>query len=98
MAKTVKVLTVCGTGGVTSSVIGAKVKEILKAAGYESEVTTCKVIEVGTHLQLFRPDLVVASTPVPNCPVPVISGMPFLTGVGVDRARDEILKALGDQT
>jgi len=64
MKKKIKLLTLCGTGGVTSAVVKVKARKILEEA---------------------------SSTPVSIEGVNVINGMAFLTGVGMDKLKEEIL-------
>lgn len=94
MSKTIKLLTLCGTGGATSSVVATKVREILEEEGYKVIANTAKVIEAKSSFESFKPDIVVASTKANIDGVNIINGMPFLTGVGVAKVKEEILEEL----
>jgi PTS system galactitol-specific IIB component len=86
-----RVLAVCGTGGVTSSVMADKVREIAKANGVEVEIVNAKVFEVKAQLASGEFDLIVAATRVSNPgDVPVVNAMSFLTGVGEEKTVAEI--------
>jgi PTS system galactitol-specific IIB component len=90
-----RVLAVCGTGGVTSSVMASKVREIGTAIGVDLEVVNAKVFEVRSQLSGGKFDLIVAATRVADPgDVPVVNVMSFLTGVGEEKAVAEITKIL----
>ena len=88
------VLTVCGTGGVTSSVTATKVKELLEKNKIPAEVHSCKIIEVDSFIDSLHPDLIITSSPLPPKSVPVVLGISFLTGIGTDKTEKEILSKL----
>ena len=88
------ILTVCGTGGVTSSVAATKVKELLMENNIEAEIHSCKVIEVESYIESLHPDLIVSTTPLSIKEVPVVIAMSFLTGIGIDETKKEILNKL----
>jgi PTS system galactitol-specific IIB component len=91
------ILTVCGTGGVTSSVTSTKVRELLEKNKISAEVHSCKVIEVDSFIDSLHPDLIITSSPLPHKNVPVILGLSFLTGIGVDETEKEILSKLREE-
>jgi len=90
------ILTVCGTGGVTSSVMAVKVRELLEKNKIVAEIHSCKAIEVDSFIDSLHPDLIVTSTPLPHKSVPVVLGTSFLTGIGVDKTEKEILNKLSE--
>ncbi len=90
-----RILAVCGTGGVTSSVMASKVREIAQEADVEVEVVNAKVFEVRSQLSGGRYDLIVAATRVTDPgDVPVVNVMSFLTGVGEEKTVAEIVELL----
>lgn len=89
-----RILSVCGTGGVTSSVIALKMKEIAQQNDLDVEIANCKVFEVKSKVANWKPDLIVASTRVPDVGVPVVKGFAFLSGVGEEEAKAQILDIL----
>lgn len=91
MAK--RVLIVCGTGVATSTMIADKVRRHLEQRGIDVKVDQTKVSELHRGAQGY--DLIVATTQVPaSVGVPVVKGMPFLTGVGLDAALAEVEQKL----
>ena len=95
MNKTKKVLVACGTSIATATVVATKVREIGQEIGVTVNTSQCKAAEVRAKVGTFQPDLIVATTPVPkDLGVPVFNGVPFLSGVGVDKLKQDIITAL----
>lgn len=91
-----RVLIACGTSIATATVVAEKVKEIAKEAGISVRVAQCKAAEVRGRIETFNPHVIVATTPVPkDLGIPVFNGVPFLSGVGMDELKVQILEALG---
>ncbi len=91
-----KVLLACGTGICTSTTAANKLMGELAKRGKdkEIEITQCKVAEAPSKAENF--DLLVATTQVPSTiQIPVVMGLPFLTGIGMDKAVDQICEILG---
>ncbi|MFN3309656.1 MAG: PTS sugar transporter subunit IIB [Anaerolineales bacterium] len=90
-----RILVACGTSIATATVAATKVKEIAEQAGIPVEVVQCKAGEIRGRVQTFHPHLIVAMTPVPpDLGVPVIMGVPFLSGIGVEKLKEEVLALL----
>jgi PTS system galactitol-specific IIB component len=92
-----KILSVCGTGVATSTVAAETLKEKLKLKGFDVVVKECKAAEVKTNVELFKPALIINTTPVSDeaaSGVKKFSGLPFLTGVGVDKLVNSIIDYL----
>ena len=88
-----RILVVCGTGVATSTVIVQKVRALCDAEGIHATISQGAVADLVAGST--DADLIVATTQVPDTVnVPVIHGLPFLTGVGVDGVRDKIRAAL----
>jgi len=90
-----RVLIACGTAIATATVVAEKVKEIAKEAGVLVSVAQCKAAEVRGRIATFNPHVIVATTPVPkDLGIPVFNGVPFLSGVGMDELKAQIVEAL----
>lgn len=90
-----RVLVACGTSIATATVVAEKVKEIAQEAGIPVRVAQCKTAEVRGRIETFNPHIIVATTPVPkDLGIPVFNGLPFLSGIGMDELRAQILEAL----
>jgi PTS system galactitol-specific IIB component len=86
------ILLACGSGIVTSTAANDKLTKELIKRGYEGKfkITQCRVSEVVAKSTLF--DFCVATSQVPtDAKCPVITGIPFLTGVGVDAVMEKII-------
>lgn len=90
-----RILVACGTGIATSTMVANKIQSELANRGEAIDVVIeqCKVAEVSSMWRNF--DLIVSTTQVPSeVQIPIISGLPFLTGVGSDKVIDEIIEKL----
>lgn len=92
MTRRKRVLIVCGTAIATSTVVAMKVDELLKKHGISADIRRCMTSEAPTASKDV--DLIVATTQVPQVAVPVISGIPFITGIGMDKVEQAILESL----
>lgn len=94
MAKTV--LVSCGTAIATSTVAAKAIEEACKDAGIQVVIKQCKAAEIQGYINQGA-DLIVTTSQMRFDPgIPVINGLPFLTGVGRDQVIKEILDALRD--
>ncbi|SFL41043.1 PTS sugar transporter subunit IIB [Halanaerobium salsuginis] len=87
-----RILMACGAGVCTSTAARTKVEELLNSNGYSGQykVEQCKIAEVPSKSADF--DFVIATTMKPSgVKCPFVSGVSFLTGVGVDKTQKEIL-------
>jgi PTS system galactitol-specific IIB component len=90
---TKKVLVICGTGVATSTVVAMKIKSFCESRNIAVVVTQGKVMDIVRGIEGY--DLIVATTPIPSkVTIPVIPGLPFLTGIGVDATLEKIAQAL----
>lgn len=92
-----RVLTVCGTGIATSTVAAEKCKQFLVERGLDIDAMECKVAEVEGKISVFRPHVVVPTTIVSDDKlggVKKFPGLPFITGIGMEKAADEIASYL----
>jgi PTS system galactitol-specific IIB component len=93
MTKTVIVS--CGTAIATSTVVAKAIEEACKEEGIPVVVKQCKATEIPLYLD--GADLIVTTSQLRSDPgIPVIQGLPFLTGIGKDQALEEIIGHLRD--
>ncbi len=92
MERKKRVLVVCGTAIATSTVVAMKLQDILKKNGISAEIRRCMTSEAKTASRDV--DLIVSTTQVPKVAVPVVSGIPFITGIGTDKVIEEIVARL----
>ncbi|AQS56503.1 MAG: PTS sugar transporter subunit IIB [Novibacillus thermophilus] len=90
-----KVLIACGAGIATSTVVSNAVEEMIKEHNINADVHQIKIAEIGAHVDTA--DVLITTTIVQNdYPFPVINARSFLTGIGLEETKQEILKALKD--
>ena len=88
-ARIFKIVVACGTAIATSTHVAIKIKELLEERGLKIHTIQCRVMEVPSLAP--DADLVVATAQVPyDIDVPVVDGIPFLTGIGVKEVIDKI--------
>lgn len=90
-AKTV--IVICGTGVATSTVVATKIREHCAERNLAVNVQQGKVMDLLGDAP--HADLIVSTTQVPaGIDIPVVAGLPFLTGVGLDATLQEIVDQL----
>ena len=89
-----RILVACGNGIATSTVVATKVRQFLEEQGIQAETTQSKLMEVPGKVQGY--DLLVTTGQFEGQTgdVPVVKGMPILTGIGADQTLQEILSYL----
>ncbi len=84
-----KIIVACGTAIATSTHVSIKVKELLEARGLQVHTIQCRAVEVPSLAP--NADVVVSTAQVPfKIPIPIVDGIPFLTGIGVKEVVDKI--------
>lgn len=90
-----KIFVACGTGVCTSTIASDKILKAFKVKrpDVNLEITQGKVTEVEGIAANY--DLIVSTAQCPeNLKTPVVKGLPFLTGMGMDDAIDEMISKL----
>ena len=89
-----RILVACGNGIATSTVVATKVRQFLEEQGIQAETTQTKLMEVPGKVQGY--DLLVTTGQFEGQTgdVPVVKGVPILTGIGADQTLQEILSYL----
>ena len=90
--KRVNVLVVCADGVATSSIVLVSLREALEDMDVEAEFTQGRVLDVARTVKGGDFDFVVSTAGVAldDIDVPVISGIPFLTGIGKEQVFEQI--------
>lgn len=91
-----KILVACGTGICTSTMAAKKLISELEKRGKAKDITVnqCKISEVVSKAPDY--DLIIATTQVSSeVKTPVVQGIAFLTGVGIDKVVDQVIEKLG---
>ena len=90
--KRVNVLVVCADGVATSSIVLVSLREALEDMDVEAEFTQGRVLDVTRTVKGGNFDFVVSTAGVAldDTDIPVISGIPFLTGIGKEQVFEQI--------
>jgi len=87
-----KVIVACGGAVATSTIAANKVVELCKNNGVDVEICQVRISEIESNLPA---DLIVTTSKVKrDFGVPLITGMPFISGVGVEKTEKAILDVL----
>lgn len=86
------VLSVCGSGTVTSSMVADKLKETLEEKGYHISTTEARPTEALQLAQGGSFDFITYTSPLPDGDygVPIVNAIGFLTGFGEDEFLEEV--------
>lgn len=88
-----KVIVACGGAVATSTVAANKIRELLKEKNIPADVSQCRVSELKSKAS--EADLIVTTAKVDrDYGVPIIHGIAFISGVGVDKTKQQILDVL----
>lgn len=95
---TINVLSVCGSGTVTSSMVAGKVQEFLSDKGYAVNTTEARPTEALNLAQSGRFDFITFTSPLQSGDygIPAINAFACLTGIGEDAFFEEVLKVVKD--
>ena len=96
MTRPKRILIVCGTAIATSTVVAYKVGELLKKHGIKADLS--RALTAAAKTASKNADLIIATTQVPSVNVPVLSGIPYITGIGVDKLEKDIIEKLTTTT
>ncbi len=95
MAKKIKILSICGSGVVTSSMIANKLKEMFAEKGYDVQTVEANPGEMESCCMREKFDLIAYSSPIhDNFGIPAISAIGLITGMGDDEFMEEALAHL----
>ena len=90
-----RVLVACGTAIATSTHVADRLMREFAARGIDAQITQIRVSEIAAYAD--GADVVVTTALLtPSYGIPVVSGVPFLTGRGEDEALRQVLQALGE--
>jgi PTS system galactitol-specific IIB component len=90
-----RILLACGTAVATSTVVTSRLNDAMKKRGLAGKYTAsqCKIAEIPSKVDNF--DILIANAKAPpGVAIPVINGLPLLTGVGAEKVWDEIAELI----
>ncbi len=96
--KTCTVVTVCGSGVVTSSMIAQKIKEQLRDRGWQATMLEASPVSLKSVITGKDVDVIVCASPVTeDLGIPKVKGMGMVTGMGEEKVMNEICKVLEEK-
>ncbi|MFT8319104.1 MAG: PTS galactitol transporter subunit IIB [Sporolactobacillus sp.] len=91
-----KILVACGGAVATSTVAANKIRELCKREHIQADVEQCRVSELASKKEGI--DLIVTTARVDrDFGVPVIHGIAFISGIGVDKTEKKIVDVLNEK-
>ena len=93
MSKKITVLSVCGSGVVTSSMVANQIKEMFSEEGYDVTTVECMPMELENLCATRHFDLIAYASPISdNYGIPALSSIGLVTGMGEDEFKEEALE------
>ncbi len=90
------VIVACGAGVATSTIISSNIEKLLTENKIEYRIIQCSIREVKGYQD--QGDIIVSSMPLQgDYKIPTILGLPFITGIGIDELKSEILSYLNKE-
>ena len=94
--RVVKILSVCGSGTVSSAMLSTKLKDILEENGYELETTEVSPGGIPVALESGKYDLIAYTSPVDgDYDIPKLNATGFLVGINEEEFIENLLDVVG---
>ena len=96
--KSVKICCVCGSGTVSSAMVANKLKDVLAEHGYDAQCVECSPISAESTVAGGGFSVMACVSPVyEDFGIPKVNCVGMLTGMGEEKAIQEILYILDKQ-
>ena len=87
------VIVACGSGIATSTILCNKIDDLLDENNIPHELIQCAILEIDNYESMG--DVIVSSTQLSKeYSIPSVMGIGFITGVGEEEAKEELLAIL----
>ncbi|ACA30746.1 PTS galactitol transporter subunit IIB [Histophilus somni] len=89
-----KVIVACGGAVATSTLAAEEIEELCAENNISVELVQCRVNEIGSYINDV--DLICTTAKISQIygDIPIVHGMPFVSGVGIDELKEKILVIL----
>lgn len=89
-----KIIVACGGAVATSTLAAEEIKELCKENNIKFDLVQCRINEINTFIDDV--DLICTTARMDQTfgDIPIVHGMPFVSGVGIDQLKDKILSIL----
>lgn len=92
----VRILSVCGSGTVSSAMLTSKLTDVLEEKGYDVESTEVAPGGVALAVQSSKYDLIAYTSPVEDSfGLPLLNATGFLVGLNEDEFIEELMNVVG---
>lgn len=89
-----RVIVACGSGVATSQAVASKLERMLREADVEADVEAVDIKSLNHYIDGADAYVSIVNSDE-EYDIPTFSGIPFLTGVGLDREFDRLVALLG---
>lgn len=94
--RAVRILSVCGSGTVSSAMLTSKLTDVLEEKGYEVEATEVAPGGVAVAVSSAEYDLIAYTSPVEDSyDLPLLNATGFLVGLNEDDFIEELMNVVG---
>lgn len=94
----VSILSICGSGVVTSSMVANRLKDQLGERGYDVSTTEANPSEVEDYVHRSKFDLIAYASPIgDNFGVPALNAIGMVTGRGEEKFIDDAVEIFKSQ-
>ncbi|RKS84788.1 PTS system galactitol-specific EIIB component (Gat family) [Orbus hercynius] len=89
-----KIIVACGGAVATSTMAAEEIKELCAENNITLELVQCRINEINTFID--GTDLICTTARMDQTfgDIPIVHGMPFVSGVGIDALKEKILTIL----
>ncbi|MDU8923830.1 PTS galactitol transporter subunit IIB [Pasteurellaceae bacterium LIM206] len=89
-----KVIVACGGAVATSTLAAEEIKELCAENNIDLDIVQCRINEIETYIDDV--DLICTTAKISKTfgDIPIVHGMPFVSGVGIDELKEKILTIL----
>ena len=93
--RAIKVLSVCGSGTVSSAMLSSKLEDVFAEKGYDMEATEVSPGGVPGAMQSGGNDMIVKTSPVEgDYGVPILNATGFLVGINEEEFIEELMQVV----
>ncbi|MCX8640967.1 MULTISPECIES: PTS galactitol transporter subunit IIB [unclassified Gilliamella] len=89
-----KIIVACGGAVATSTLAAEEIKELCNENNIQLDLIQCRINEINTFIDDVDLICTTAKMDQQFGDIPIVHGMPFVSGVGIDQLKQKILSIL----
>ncbi|OCG14589.1 PTS galactitol transporter subunit IIB [Gilliamella sp. Fer1-1] len=89
-----KIIVACGGAVATSTLAAEEIKELCNENNIQLDLIQCRINEINTFIDDVDLICTTAKMDQDFGDIPIVHGMPFVSGVGIDQLKEKILLIL----